>query len=31
MPVYVLEGHYKDPEFGKQMVLEKGMIKDGIN
>ena len=31
MPAYVLEGYYKDPEFGKQMVLEKGMIKDNIN
>jgi hypothetical protein len=31
MPAYVLEGDYKDPEFGKQMVLEKGMIKDNIN
>jgi len=31
MPAYVLEGHYKDPEFGKQMILEQGMIKDNIN
>ena len=31
MPAYVLEGEYKDPEFGKQMILEKGMIKDNIN
>ena len=31
MPAYVLEGDYKDPEFGKQMVLEEGMIKDNIN
>jgi hypothetical protein len=31
MPLYVLEGHYKDPKFGKQMVLEEGIIKDGIN
>ena len=30
-PAYVLEGHYKDPEFGKQMILEKGMIKNNIN
>ncbi len=31
MPAYVLEGDYKDPEFGKQMILEQGMIKDNIN
>ena len=30
-PAYVLEGEYKDPEFGKQMILEQGMIKDNIN
>ena len=31
MPAYVLKGEYKDPEFGKQMILEQGMIKDNIN
>jgi len=31
MPAYILEGYYKDPEFGKQMILEQGMIKDNIN
>ena len=31
IPAYILEGHYRDPEFGKQMVLEIGMLKDNIN
>ena len=28
---YMIEGHYKDPEFGKQMLLEQGTIKGNIN
>ena len=27
----MLEGEYQDSEFGKQMVLETGILKDGIH
>ncbi len=31
MPAYMLEGQYQDPEYGKQMILETGILKDDIN
>ena len=31
LPAYMLEGQYQDSEFGKQMILETGTIKDDIN
>ena len=31
LPAYMLEGEYQEPEFGKQMVLETGILKDDIN
>jgi hypothetical protein len=31
LPAYMLEGEYQDSQFGKQMVLETGILKDGIH
>ena len=31
MLAYKLEGQYQDSEFGKQMILETGTIKNDIN
>ena len=30
-PAYMLEAEYQDSEFGKQMILETGILKDQIN
>ena len=31
LPAYMLEAEYQDSEFGKQMILETGILKDQIN
>ncbi len=31
LPAYMLEAEYQDPEFGKTMILETGILKDQIN